>query len=247
MIKKSKLKAWLQRDITQRDKLLLTLGSFKEPCQIREIRDRATELGFQIPSYWNPSNVLKRSKGLAIKLPKGWELSDLGIQHIQELGVLSNNPHATQVASGLRKALSKIAHEDTRAFVEEAVTCFEAKLYRSAVVMSWVGAVAILRDEVCSKFLKEFNTEAARIDGKWRNAKNADDLARMKEAHFLDRLVGISLVGKDVKQQLENCLKLRNSCGHPNSLKIGENTVSSHIETLLLNVFHRFDLRDSHN
>ena len=184
---------------------------------------------------------------MAIKLPSGWELTDFGNQHLQKIGVLNTNPHATRVASGLRKTMSKIAHEDTRAFVEEAIGCFEAKFYRSAVVMSWVGAVAILRDEVCSKYLREFNIEASRIDSKWRNAKNADDLARMKEAHFLDRLVDISLVGKDVKQQLENCLKLRNSCGHPNSLKIGENTVSSHIETLLLNVFQRFDLRDSHN
>ena len=245
MIKKAELKTWLQQDFTQRDKLLLILGSFEEPCQMREIHDRATEVGFPIPSNWNPSNVLKRTKGMALKLPTGWELSDLGKQYLHKLGVLNINPHATQVASGLRNALSKIDHDDTRAFVEEAISCFEANLHRSAVVMSWVGAVAILRDEVCSKYLREFNTETSRIDGKWRNAKNADDLARMKEAHFLDRLVDISLVGKDVKQQLERCLKLRNSCGHPNSLQIGENTVSSHIEILLLNVFLRFDLRNS--
>jgi hypothetical protein len=30
----------------------------------------------------------------------------------------------------------------------------------------------------------------------------------------------------------EDCLKLRNGCGHPNSLKIGANKVAAHLETL---------------
>lgn len=247
MINNSTLQTWLQQEISQRDKLLLILASFKEPCQIREICDRATEVGFRIPDHWNPSSVLRRTRGMAIKLPNGWELTELGKQYLNKLGVLSISPQATHLASGLRSALSKINRDDTRAFVEEAICCFEAKLYRSAVVMSWVGAVALLRDEVCSKFLQEFNTAAAKVDPKWRKAKKPDDLSRMKEASFLDRIADVSLVGKDVKKELERCLNLRNSCGHPNSLQIGEHTVSSHIEILLLNVFHQFDSKDLSN
>jgi hypothetical protein len=63
----------------------------------------------------------------------------------------------------------------------------------------------------------------------------------MKEAEFLDVLVALSILGKNVKQELENCLKLRNGCGHPNSLRIGEARVSAHIEILILNVFSRFN------
>ena len=40
--------------------------------------------------------------------------------------------------------------------------------------------------------------------------------------------------------ELRNCLDRRNGCGHPNSLKIGPNTVAHHIEILLLNVFKAF-------
>jgi len=43
-----------------------------------------------------------------------------------------------------------------------------------------------------------------------------------------------------VRQELEGCLKLRNGCGHPNSLKLGENKVAAHLETLILNVFAKF-------
>jgi hypothetical protein len=43
-----------------------------------------------------------------------------------------------------------------------------------------------------------------------------------------------------VKNELKECLDRRNGCGHPNSLKIGANTVAHHIEILLLNVFKVF-------
>jgi hypothetical protein len=65
----------------------------------------------------------------------------------------------------------------------------------------------------------------------------------MKESDFLD-IIGsppISLVGKNVKEELKNnCLRLRNACGHPSSLQIGENRVSAHLEVLILNVFAKF-------
>ena len=62
-----------------------------------------------------------------------------------------------------------------------------------------------------------------------------DDIGKMKEADFLERLAGIKVIGKNVKTQLVNGLNLRNGCGRPNSLKVGANVVAAHIETLLLN------------
>ena len=53
-------------------------------------------------------------------------------------------------------------------------------------------------------------------------------------------LGAISVLGKSVKTELEGCLKLRNGCGHPNSLRISENRVAAHLEILVLNVFVPF-------
>jgi hypothetical protein len=88
--------------------------------------------------------------------------------------------------------------------------------------------------------LREFNKEASRIDAKWKPARTADDLGRMKEHDFLDRIAALSIIGKNVRQELEKCLSLRNGCGHPNSLKLGPNAVANHVEILLLNVFKVF-------
>jgi len=85
--------------------------------------------------------------------------------------------------------------------------------------------------------LVAFNTEAKKRDAKWKPAKTADDLGKLREFTFLEIAEAISIFGKNVKQELEACLKLRNGCGHPNSLKIGSNKVAAHLETLAINVF----------
>ena len=65
----------------------------------------------------------------------------------------------------------------------------------------------------------------------------------MKESDFLD-IIGsppLSILGQNTKEELKNnCLKLRNACGHPGSLAIGENKVAAHLEVLMLNIFSKF-------
>jgi len=204
------------------------------------MRARAEEAGFKIPKKWNMSDVLRRSGGLGIRVPAGWEITETGKNHLRNLGVESVNPAAMQVAVDLRKHLDNVRNLTTRAFVEEAIKCHEAKLYRSAIVMSWVAAVDVLYSEVAANHLAAFNIEAHKRNPKWKSAINEDGLAKMKEADFLDILVQIGVIGKNVKEELAKALKLRNGCGHPNSLKIGQNMVASHIETLILNVFEIF-------
>ena len=240
LLSSSDLKSWLHRDLGQRDKLLLILASLDAPCHVKEIGDRAREVGFRIPKTWNPSSSLSRSKGLAIRTPKGWEITDTGNQHLRNLGVTKFSPAAVQVATDLREELSNIKDGETRSFVEEAIGCYEAELYRSAIVMSWIGAIAVLHRHVFAEKITSFNSEARRIDSRWKDARSTDDLSKMGEADFLERIATLSVIGKDVKKELKSCLGRRNSCSHPNSLQIRANTVAHHIEILLLNVFKKF-------
>lgn len=234
------LKTWLHRDLSRRDKLLLIVATFDNGCQVREIGARAAEGGLHLPKTWNVSDILGRSKGLAIRTPHGWEITEVGEQHLCELGISNVNPAALRIASGLRVELAKISNPDTRAFIEEAIRCYEANLFRSAIVMSWLAAIGVLQRHVLSNHLNSFNAEAKRLDVKWKTAKTTDDIGRMREAEFLDRITAISMIGKNVKAELVTCLNRRNGCGHPNSLKIGANTVTHHIEVLLMNVFEPF-------
>lgn len=133
---------------------------------------------------------------------------------------------AVQVAADLRKHLSNVQNTTTRAFVKDAIKCYESKRYRSAIVMSWIAAVDVLHWEVVANHLDAFDNEAKRVTDKWKKAANADRLSRMGEADFLDRLVTIHVIGKNVKDQLAIALNLRKGCGHPNRLAIGDNMVT---------------------
>lgn len=233
------LKRLLHGDYTRLDKLLFLLVSIGQPCQVAEIRSRAQEAGYHIPKTWNVSTYLGRSKGKAIKVPSGWEITDAGRQRVLDLGVSSVQAQSV-VATDLRAIVSSIQADDVRSFVEEAVICYEIDLHRSAIVMSWVGAVAVLHDYIKRHHLQAFNVEAARRNRKWKKATTTDELGRMKESDFLDVICALSVIGPNVKAELRSCLGRRNACGHPSSLKVGANTAAHHLEVLLLNVFARF-------
>ena len=240
MLSDDELKAGLHSDLKQSDKLVLLLASFDHPCSVEALKKKSIDGGFRIPNGWNVSARLKDAKGLAICTPKGWEITKLGLKRLNTLGYGKAGLAAVHIATSLRTKLTTIKSVDTRLFVDEAIKCYEASLYRSAIVMSWLSAIDVLYNVVHSQHLAVFNAEASRIDSKWRPARSVDDLSRMKESDFLDRLVAISMIGKNVKTELKNCLDRRNGCGHPNSLKIGSATVDHHLEILLLNVFEPF-------
>lgn len=242
MFDKEALKELLARtDLSNRDKVLITLAV--EPVvakTVEEIRHVASDAGLRVIGKWNVSDYLSKSKGLAIRASTGWELTGAGKAHVAStIGPLLPSV-SVLIVSALRNQLSSISSADAQSFVGETIRCLEAKLHRAAIVTSWVGAVAMLYDAVIKSHLKDFNTEALKRDAKWREAKSADDLARMKEFDFLQILPAIGVLGKNVKDELEVCLKLRNGCGHPNSLVVGEHKASAHVETLIQNVFAKF-------
>ena len=226
--------------LSQTTRTLLCLAVGDEPKSVAKIREIAIKVGITAAKNWNISQLLLASKGKAIKTPAGWELSESGKQAIAPLAgpLLASSP--PKAATSLRVHLSGIADADTRSFVEQAIACLEHKLYRAAVVLSWVGAVSVLYNHVVANELAAFNAEATKRNAKWKQAKTRDDLALMGEYDFLQILENRSIIGKSVKAELEGCLKLRNGCGHPNSLHVAEHRVSSHIEILALNVFAKF-------
>ncbi len=239
MIDTSALKNLLHgAGLQRRQKLLLCLGvSPLAPRKAADVRSIAVGAGLTAAKKWNISDVLAELPGLAVRTSAGWELTDAGRV---EVGNLAGATVVPAAASKLRTQAAKIASADVRAFVEEAIGCVEQQLDRAAVVLSWVGALAVMYDHVVAKHLTAFNIEAKRRNPKWKDAKTADDLALMDEYIFLQVLQAISVLGKSVKTELEGCLKLRNGCGHPNSLKVGPHRVNSHVETLILNVFTQF-------
>ena len=228
--------------LSRLDKLLLVLfWEDESPKSLAKIKEIASENGLRECLKWNISDSLGKAKGKSTSLNGNWILTIPGRTYLVSQKYLSEKKsHAVNDAKDLRTHLAAISNPQTKSFIEEAINCLEADQKRAAVVFSWIGAIAVLYDEVVKNHLPAFNTEAIRKDAKWKIAKNSDDLGKMKEFDFLNVLETISVIGKNVKQECQQCLQLRNGCGHPNSLKIGFRRVAAHIEILILNVFSKF-------
>lgn len=246
MISKERLKSlFAQPGLTKTERILLLLGYEPEkPKKAPQIRALGIELGLPEIENWTIDPFLRNRKGKAVKIKNGWVLTADGKEDLrQTFNLTATVSPANAAATQLRTLLPKLKDEVTRGFVEEAIRCLEVSppLLRAAVVLSWVGAISVLQAHVVKEKLKEFNAEALTRDPKWKTAKNTDDLGLIKEDAFLDILQKISVIGKNVKQELkDSCLKLRNGSGHPNSLSFGENRVATHVEVLMLNVFAKF-------
>jgi hypothetical protein len=223
------------------DRTLLCLAL--DPVKNRsnsEICEIGKQAGWSGVASGTVATSLSRAKGLAIRTPTGWKLTEDGEAHVRSMAGTRQATKPAGAAVALRKHLANIKDADTLAFVEEAVRCYEHGLLRSAVVMSWVGAMSMLYRYIVANKLAEFNGEATRRNAKWKPAVTTDDLALMKEYDFLQVLQAISVIGKSVKTELEHCLDSRNGCGHPNSFKIADSKVAAHVEVLLLNVYEKF-------
>lgn len=231
-----------RKGVTKTDAALLCVAAAgARAASTGAVRKLAVDAGVKGAKKINFSAHLSSAEDKVFKAPDGWELTASGQAYAAALAAqgLSASPAASE-AQALRALLPKLKKEDARAFLTEAVVCAEQSLFRAAVVLSWVGALALLHDHAVAHYLTKFNAEALRRDPKWKSAKNTDDLGRMKEATFLEIALAVSMLGKNVKQELDACLRLRNGCGHPNSLKIGTNRVAAHLETLALNVYAVF-------
>jgi hypothetical protein len=224
---------------SRQEQLLIFLATSDSSMSVGAMRDVASRCGVRGASHWNVSDILRKSDGAAILTENGWELTEKGESIVRALAHRGLPKLALlRTVANVRQHVGKVASRDAKAFVEEAISCFENGQFRAAVVLSWVGAVSLMHAHIVTNKLREFNAEARRRNAKWKDARSADELGRMGEHDFLDVLEAVGSIGKNVKLTLQNqCLSLRNACGHPNSLKISENNVAAHLDTLVLNVY----------
>ena len=238
---KGELVTFLRGSATKQDKVLVTLLSLTGSATTADVRAELASLGLRASKTWNISALLGGRPKYCFLSDGEWVLQAAAYDYIKSIGYEGKANPIKNVVSDLEVLHATLPSSETKKFVKESLDCYKYGLLRSAVVMSWLAAVHALKLEIVENHLTDFNTEARRIHGnKWKRAVNADDLGKMKESDFLNRLEGISVLGGDSKKHLLKCLDLRNSCGHPNSFVLGENTVASHLEILLSNVFSKF-------
>lgn len=234
--------------ISNRDRVLILLGQDNnEPKTTTELRSIALQAGAARGLTDNLTSYLSKAKGLAIKVAgkrgekSRWELHSNGKKHLESRGFLNVRGTTAPLLTQLQILIAPNPNVKIKKFVLESVACVENHLFRAGIVLSWVGALAVLYEWVVKNRLSDFNSAAsARFKADWKKASNEGGLANMKESNFLLILSDIQAIDKGTKTALEACLNLRNGCGHPNGLVVGEHAAAAHVETLINNVFLRF-------
>ena len=124
----------------------------------------------------------------------------------------------------------KIADPVVKGFVEESVTCLKVGALRAAIVFLWAGVVRTLQEKVILKGVGNVNAAIQVHDSKARQVKTVDDFQYIKDKTFLLAAEGVGVVDKAERTTLEDALKLRNNCGHPNNYNPGPAKAKSFIE-----------------
>jgi hypothetical protein len=100
-----------------------------------------------------------------------------------------------------------------------------------------------------AKHKSAFNTAGAARAAKYAAARKTFNFVSIKsikefgtigEADVLQICQDAGVLHKAEKQMLEDRLNLRNQCGHPNPLTIGEHSVANHLELLIVNVYSKY-------
>jgi hypothetical protein len=221
---------------------LLLLSELPQPAKTADVRDLGYRFGRRDITKWNLSDILKKAAaaGLVAQLPEGWRLLPAGRQFLAPAGLAKDVPIVLEARHNLQNHLATVTDANKRAFLEEALGCFEGGFHRAAIVLSWIGAMSIIHEHVVERFLVPFSQAGAKRFKDFKAVKGIKDMAALKESDLLQICQDCGMLDKAEKQELGERLDLRNRCGHPNSLKLAEHTVASHIEILMHNVYSRY-------
>lgn len=167
-----------------------------------------------------------------------WRLTPSGQEHVRALlGLPSKDIEIENDVSSLSRLVSSLTDADVVDYLSEAILCLQVDALRATVVFLWAGAVKKLRDDAFGCGANNVTSAVAKFDPKARPITKVDDLVLVKESVLLLALQELGLVDKNQRTVLEDCLDLRNKCGHPGKYKVGEKKVSSFVEDLVGIVF----------
>lgn len=167
-----------------------------------------------------------------------WSLTVSGQEHVRSLlNLPARDVEIENDVVTLENLVQKVGDADVANYLGEALKCLQVNALRATVVFLWSGAVKKIRDEVYSYGAAASATAVAKFDHKAKTISKIDDLVLIKESVLLLAAQELGVYDKNQRTVLEDCLNLRNKCGHPGKYSIGPKKVSSFFEDLVGIVF----------
>lgn len=210
----------------------------KERFQPADIRGCYTSLRLAEPANISQqlSEMGKKKPKQIIKNNKGYAL-EKGARDSFEAKYAQRAP-TVQVLNLLAELPSNIPNVAEKVFLQEALTCFRHKAFRSSMVMCWNLAYDHLCEYVLSKHLADFNLQLPKTYPKADISviTKKDDFPELKESQVLQVCRSAGITTNDVHKILKEKLDKRNTAAHPSSVVIAPQTAEEYIIDLVTNV-----------
>ncbi|MGY5353616.1 hypothetical protein [Wenyingzhuangia sp. IMCC45467] len=202
---------------------------------------------FEINALLKPSNIsaeitrLKKSKPtILIESKQGFAFHRTAKKELEETYLAVK--HKRDVSNTLRDLITELTGNEQKKYLEEAISCFEIKSFRASIIMTWLLAMDIMYEYILNpKNLTIFNS-AIQTHGKYKKIKinSKDDFSSIKESDFIELLRVSKIITNDTRKILDEKLGVRNSCAHPNSMKILDYKAIGYIQDLVINVIKKY-------
>lgn len=186
--------------------------------------------------------LTRNSKGQGskfVKAVKGYKLQ----RHHRELlsQELGAERVVAQTTAELRALEAKLPAGAKRAFLTEAIDCFEAGANRAAVVMMWILTMDHVFEFVLKHHRPAFNAAlAANPDKRVKVVSARDDFGDLKEDKIIELCRAAGIISNDVRKILVEKLGTRNSSAHPSSIVVKRSKVIDFFEDLVTNVIQKY-------
>lgn len=146
-----------------------------------------------------------------------------------------------QTSAQLRALESQFPDGPTKAYLSEAIDCFETGANRAAVIMVWMLTMDHLLNYAFANKLADFNAAlATNPDRKVKVVKTREDFQDINEDKIIELCRAARVITGDVQKILKDHLGTRNTAAHPSGVKIAQSKAITVIEDLVENVIKKF-------
>lgn len=130
-----------------------------------------------------------------------------------------------------------IEDKSEQEYLKEALTCMTVGSLRAGIIFAWNAGVLNLRKKCFYHGKISLNNAVLKFYPKSKEIKKIEDFAYVKDSTLLLVAQELGEIDKGEKDSLEDCLDLRNKCGHPSNYKPKSLKASSFMEELINIIF----------
>ena len=166
------------------------------------------------------------------------EPSDIFINHSPLDRIMSGLQETKVDLTSLRKFIEKIQDEDVRTYFIEAVNCINVGSLRAGVIFVWTATIKNIQVRCMNHSLNLINQSLKSHNPKAPTIDRIEDFSYIKDSSTLLLSEDLGIFDKNQRGILEECLNLRNKCGHPSNYSPLPLKVAAYIEDIISIVFN---------